>query len=163
LDAGDLDERGVAALTKPTPYGDAPGRAAGDLGQSKHQRAAANTLHGADGAGADGDYAMGLRSLDMLEAIGAQAPAAYAAKRSVWAHAAAASAELNAAREGLLLDDPMAPDRMLTQSDELETASEMPVLFEPIIDHARHLLPNQEHLADRPGSSTRTGGDIDGL
>lgn len=127
-------------LTEPISAGDAVGHASADPGRSKHERAVAGTLGSADKAAAAGEYAEALAWLDALEAIGDQIPEAYAAKRPVWAHACAVRAELIVARRRLGLEEPRATQRMLALSEDLETASQMPVLLDRALEGAMALL-----------------------
>lgn len=94
----------------------------------------------ADEAAAQGDYADALAWLDTLGAIGDRLPEMYAAKRSVWVHARAARAELNASRERLLLAEPKASSRMLALCRELDTAAARNVLLDRALEGAMALL-----------------------
>lgn len=128
-------------MTEPTPAHTAAERLAfEDIGQSRHERAVANTLRLADRAAADGEYVEALAWLDTLDAIGTRLPAAYAAKRPVWARACAVRAGLHATRKRLLLDEPRATQRMLALSRYLETASGVPVLLARALEGAMALL-----------------------
>jgi hypothetical protein len=127
-------------LSELIPGGAVLDQASADRGRSRHERAVANTLSWADHAAAYGEYAEALAWLETLEAIGAQLPEVYAAKRLVWARACAARAELSATRKRLLLDEPRATRRMLALSRDVERASEMPVLLDRALEGAMALL-----------------------
>jgi GAF domain len=127
-------------LIEPISAGAALDHASEDPGRSKHERAVANTLSWADQAAAYGEYAEALAWLATLDAIGAQLPEVYAAKRPVWARACAERAELNATRKRLLLEEPRATKRMLAISQDLETASEMRGLLDRALEGAMALL-----------------------
>lgn len=100
----------------------------------------ANTLALADQAAELGEFGEALAWLETLEAIGAQLPRRYAARRGVWARAVAARAQLDAARRRLLVEDRTATRRMLSLAEGLETAAEMPVLLDRALEGAMALL-----------------------
>jgi len=107
---------------------------------SRHERAVANTLSWADHAAAYGEYAQALAWLDTLDAIGAELPESYAAKRPVWVRSNAARAGLDRRRRRLLLDQPRATRRMLRLSQDLELAPERPALLDRALEGAMALL-----------------------
>jgi GAF domain-containing protein len=111
-----------------------------DPGLAKHERAVANTLSWADHAAAYGEYAQALAWLNTLEAIGAELPEAYVAKRPAWARAYATRAELERRRKRLLSDQPSATRRMLSLSEDLDLAPERPVLLDRALEGAMTLF-----------------------
>lgn len=111
-----------------------------DPDRSRHERAVANTLSWADQAAAIGEFDEALAWLATLDAIGDPLPEVYAAKRPVWSHACAQRAELTAARKRLLVEEPRETKRMLAISQDLETASAMPVLLDRALEGAMALV-----------------------
>lgn len=127
-------------MTESIPPGAPDYRAFMSAGLSRHERAVANTLELADRSAASGDYAEALAWLETLDAIGAELPEAYAAKRPVWTRACAVRFDLDSSRGRLLLDEPRATQRMLSLSRDLEQALDLPVLLDRALEGAMTLL-----------------------